>query len=167
MYIHIEHMIYFPIGLFSGTGNHLKHIFEMPHVMLMTTYQRVILLNVILNGCRCHFVWYWSVVPFSALCLYQQVGSNKPFPASACAWLHWLGMTTQVRGQFGVTIGSSVLPNKTAGPPDWIQPVSWQQAPPTAPPPQPYPEPWGHPSSWWLRLQGSILHSSASIHLFL
>lgn len=28
----------------------------------------------------------------------------------------------------------------------------------------PHPEPWEHPSRWWLRLQGSILFSSASIH---
>lgn len=42
--------------ILSGAGNHLKHIFEIPHVMLMTTYHRVILVNVILNGCRCHFV---------------------------------------------------------------------------------------------------------------
>lgn len=58
---------------------------------------------------------------------------GQPFPESACAWLHWLGMTTRVRGQFGVTRGSSVLSNKTAGPPDWIRPVSWQQAPPPTP----------------------------------
>ncbi len=58
---------------------------------------------------------------------------HQPFPESACAWLHWLGVTTQVRGQFGVARGSSVLSNKTAGPPDWIRPVSWQQAPPPTP----------------------------------
>lgn len=58
---------------------------------------------------------------------------HQPFPDSAFAWLHWLGVTIQVRGQYGVSRGSSVLSNKTAGPPDWIQPVSWQQAPPPTP----------------------------------
>lgn len=68
-------------------------------------------------------------------------GRQQPsFQESACAWLHWLGVTTQVRGQFGVVRGSSVLSNKTAGPPDWIRTVSWQPAP------LPHPEPWEHPS---------------------
>lgn len=56
--------------------NHLKHIFQMPHVMLMTTYQTIITQNMILNGCRCHFRWHWAVVPLGALCFYQQVGST-------------------------------------------------------------------------------------------
>lgn len=44
------------------------------------------------------------------------------------AWLPWLGVTSQARGQFGVTSGSNVLPNNAAGPRDWVRPVSWQQA---------------------------------------
>lgn len=48
----------------------------MPHVMLMTTYQRVIMPNVSLNVCRCHFGWYWFPVPLSSLRLKQQVGST-------------------------------------------------------------------------------------------
>lgn len=58
---------------------------------------------------------------------------HRPFPESARAWLPWLGVTTGVRGQFGVTWGSSVLSNKAAGPPDWIRPVSWQRALPPIP----------------------------------
>lgn len=75
---------------------------------------------------------------------------HQPFPESACAWLHWLGVTSRVRGQFGVTRGSSVLSNKTAGPPDWIRPVSWQQAPP----PYPY-----HESTRSVVIETAGLHS--------
>lgn len=58
---------------------------------------------------------------------------HRPFPKSVCAWLHWLGVTTQVRGQFGASSGSSMLSNIPAGPLDWIRSVSWKQAypPPT------------------------------------
>lgn len=65
---------------------------------------------------------------------------HQTFPELPSAWLHWLGVTTRVRGQFGVKRGSSVLSNKTAGPEDWIRPVSWQQAA------HPHPEPVEHRS---------------------
>ena len=105
----------------------------MPNVRLMTTYHRVITPNVLLNGCRCHFAWYWSAVPPVALRLCQQVGSTGPLPRVLCAWLHWLGVTTGVRGQFGVNGGSSVLSNKTAGP-SRLDPAS---LPATGEPPSP------------------------------
>lgn len=84
--------------------------------------------NVTWTVCGCHVVWYWcgrSGV-FSIL--------NSGLAALALsAWLPWLGATSQVRGQFGVALGSNVLPNKAAGPQDRVRPVSWQQALPPTP----------------------------------
>ena len=78
---------------------------------------------------------------------------HQAFPELACAWLHWLGVTTQVRGQFGVDRGSSVLSNKTAGPQDWIRPVSWQRAPP------PHTPTSNHESTSPLVIETAGLHS--------
>lgn len=92
--------------------NHFKHIFQMPHVMLMTTYQTVIIQNVILNGCRCHFGWYWSVVLLGALCLYQQVGRTNLSMSQrvhGCIDLVWL---LRSRANLGSPEGQACCPIK-------------------------------------------------------
>lgn len=87
------------------------------------------------NYAKCEFkclqMSLWMILILSAAQFSEAQTAGRqhlPFPESACAWLPWLGVTTEVRGQFRVTWGSSVLSNKAAGPPDWIRPVSWQQA---------------------------------------
>lgn len=78
--------------------------------------------------CGSHVVWCWCGRSGVLAIL------NSGLAALALpAWLPWLGATSQVRGQFRVTLGSNVLPNKAAGPRDWVRPVSWQRALPPTP----------------------------------
>lgn len=83
--------------------------------------------------CDCGLLWLdvaWRWCAQSGvLCILSAASAALALPA----WLPWLGATSQVRGQFGVTIGSNVLPNKAAGPRDQVRPVSWQQALPPTP----------------------------------
>lgn len=88
----------------------------------------MIVLNVIWTVCGCQVVWSWCGQS-GVLCVLNSGKAALALPA----WLPWLGATTQVRGQFGVTSGSNVLPNKAAGPRDWVRPVSWQRALPPTP----------------------------------
>lgn len=98
-------------------------ILLMPWTPLSTS-----VLNAIWTVCGCHVVWSWCGQS-RVLCVFNSGSAALAFPA----WLPWLGATFQVRGQFGVTLGSNVLSNKAAGPQDWVRPVSWQRALPPTP----------------------------------
>lgn len=148
--IYTKHTRYkFPLGLvysseiLNQVGNHIKHIFQMPHVRLMTTYQRVITPNAVLNGCRCHFPWYWPAVLPAALRLDQQVGSTVPSP-SPCVhgcidWVWLLGSGANS----GSTEGQACCPIKQRD----LQTGSGQYPSNRPPSPStPFPSgPWEHP----------------------
>lgn len=113
--------------------------------------------NVILNGCRCHFGWYWS-----ARCsVLLPAGRHRPtFPwVSVCMaalircdywgqgpiWGHqWVKRVAQYNSGTTRLDPASILATGTT------PPLRTMRA----------------PIRWWLRLQGSILFSSASIHVF-
>lgn len=93
----------------------LFNIFQMPGVTSVTAYQRVIALSMILNGLQVSLCIILIRCAARSSVVLPAGRWHQPFPESACAWLHLLGVTTRVRGQFGASRGSSVLSNITAG----------------------------------------------------
>lgn len=99
------------------------------------------------NLCWCHgpyghhVAWHWC-----GQSGVLRILDGRSAALALPAWLPWLGATSWVRGQFGVTSGSNVLPNKAAGPRDRVRPVSWQRALPPTPK-----HGSGHPGGDWDR----------------